>query len=123
MNSIEFRECGEVIKKWGKEKIIVNNHYYCGKILCINAGRKFSMHFHMKKDETWYVSQGNLILRWIDTESSIQHEKKINKNDVIRIRPGIPHQLEACEDSEIFEVSTHHEDGDSYRVQPGDSQS
>ena len=36
--------------------------------------------------------------------------------------PGQPHQLEAITDGRIFEVSTHHEDSDSYRVLPGDSQ-
>ena len=33
-----------------------------------------------------------------------------------------PHQLEALDEGRIFEVSTHHEDSDSYRVLPGDSQ-
>jgi len=41
---------------------------------------------------------------------------------VVRQYPGQPHQLEALTDGRIFEVSTHHEDSDSYRVLPGDSQ-
>jgi mannose-6-phosphate isomerase-like protein (cupin superfamily) len=76
----------------------------------------------MIKDETWYVSSGELILKWIDTSSAIQNEKKIKKGDIIRIMPGLPHQLMACVDSEIFEISTTHYDNDSYRVFKGDSQ-
>jgi hypothetical protein len=34
--------------------------------------------------------------------------------------PGQPHQLEALEDGEIFEVSTQHFDTDSYRIWKGD---
>jgi hypothetical protein len=41
---------------------------------------------------------------------------------VVRQRPGQPHQLESLTYGRIFEVSTHHEDSDSYRVLPGDSQ-
>ena len=35
---------------------------------------------------------------------------------MVRQRPGQPHQLESLTYGRIFEVSTHHEDSDSYRV-------
>ena len=41
---------------------------------------------------------------------------------VVRQYPGQPHQLEAITKGRIFEVSPPHEDSDSYRVLPGDSQ-
>ena len=37
-----------VPKGWGKEIIFVNNDEYCGKILCFNKDKKFSMHYHLK---------------------------------------------------------------------------
>lgn len=120
--NIDNLQSEEVEKKWGKEIIVVNNDKYCGKILCLKKGKKFSMHYHMIKDETWYVSSGELILKWIDTSSAIQNEKRIKKGDVVRIVPGLPHQLIACIDSEIFEISTTHYDNDSYRIFKGDSQ-
>jgi hypothetical protein len=46
----------------------------------------------------------------------------LNEGDVVRQKPGLPHQLESMEDGEIFEVSTTHSDHDSYRVFKGDSQ-
>jgi mannose-6-phosphate isomerase-like protein (cupin superfamily) len=76
----------------------------------------------MVKDETWYVEYGEFLYRWIDTETADMYEEKLIEGDVVRQRPGQPHQLEAISNGRIFEVSTHHKDSDSYRVLPGDSQ-
>ena len=111
-----------VPKGWGQEIIIENNENYCGKVLVFNKDCKFSMHYHMEKDETWYVEHGEFIYRWIDTETAELDETIISNGDVVRQRPGQPHQIKALTDGRIFEVSTHHEDSDSYRVIPGDSQ-
>ncbi len=111
-----------VPKGWGEEIIIENNEMYCGKVLIFNQGCKFSMHYHMIKDETWYVEYGEFLYRWIDTETADINEEKLVEGDVVRQRPGQPHQLEAISNGRIFEVSTHHKDSDSYRVLPGDSQ-
>ena len=111
-----------VPKGWGEEIIIENNEKYCGKILIFKQGCKFSMHYHMNKDETWWVEYGEFLYRWIDTETAEMNEVKLEEGDVVRQRPGQPHQLEAISNGRIFEVSTHHEDSDSYRVIKGDTQ-
>ena len=111
-----------VPKGWGEELIIQNNELYCGKLLIFKAGCKFSMHYHMIKDETWYVESGEFIYRWIDTETADVHEQKLVPGNIVRQLPGQPHQLEALTDGKIFEVSTQHFDEDSYRVWKGDSQ-
>ena len=111
-----------VPKGWGEEIIIENNKLYCGKILIFKQGCRFSMHYHMNKDETWYVEEGEFIYRWIDTKTAKLHKKILNVGNVVRHLPGQPHQLEALTDGVVFEVSTHHEDSDSYRVFKGDSQ-
>jgi mannose-6-phosphate isomerase-like protein (cupin superfamily) len=112
----------KVPKGWGEELIIENNDKYCGKLLIFKAGCKFSMHYHMIKDETWYVDKGEFIYRWIDTETAEIHEQHLKVGDIVRQRPGQPHQLEAKTEGTIFEVSTTHSDSDSYRVWKGDSQ-
>ena len=61
-----------VPKGWGKEIIFVNNDEYCGKLLCFDKGKKFSMHYHLKKKETWYVSKGTFLLLWIETTNGVQ---------------------------------------------------
>jgi len=111
----------EIVEKgWGKEIIFVNNPEYCGKILCFNKGKKFSMHYHVQKKETWYVAKGRFILNWIETEKGINYSEYLEVGDVITNERGEPHQLVALEDSEVFEVSTRHYDEDSFRVQKGD---
>ena len=108
-----------VPKGWGKEIIFVNNDEYCGKILCFNKGKKFSMHYHVLKKETWYVAKGKFILTWIEPEGGVIHTEYMNVGDVITNERGEAHQLEAVEDSEVFEVSTKHYDNDSYRIWKG----
>ena len=110
-----------VPKGWGNELIIENNEMYCGKLLKFKKGCKFSMHYHMIKDETWYVEEGEFIYRWIDTETAEVKIVRLYPEDIVRQRPGQPHQLEALTDGIVFEVSTQHEDSDSYRVFKGDT--
>ena len=115
--------CGgcKVPKGLGHEVIFTNNELYCGKLLVFKKGCKFSMHYHMKKDETWYVNEGEFIYRWIDTEKAETKEVVLKVGDSVRQFPGMPHQLEALTDGVVFEVSTQHFDSDSYRIHKGDT--
>jgi mannose-6-phosphate isomerase-like protein (cupin superfamily) len=112
----------KVPKGWGEELIIENNEMYCGKLLIFKKGCRFSMHYHLIKDETWYVDKGEFIYRWIDTDTAETIEQKLKVGDVVRQRVGQPHQLIALTDGVVFEVSTQHFDEDSYRVVKGDTQ-
>ena len=82
------------------------------------------MHYHMIKDETWYVQKGAFQFDWIDTENGERCYTQIQEGDVIEIKKGLPHQLTALtEEAIVFEVSTQHFDEDSYRIyrnQPSD---
>ena len=110
-------------KAWGEEIWIHNDEEYCGKILRFKSGGKFSLHFHIKKKETWYVNKGEFILNLIETEEANRNSYFLFPGDIIEIPPGLPHQLIAQEEnSEIFEVSTQHFEEDSYRIEKGDSQ-
>lgn len=119
---IAASDCCKIPKGWGKEIIIHNSEKYCGKILVFNKGCKFSMHFHIQKQESWYVNKGKFVFSWIDTETAERKSKEMNVGDSVTIHIGLPHQLTALEDGEIFEVSTQHFDYDSYRVEKGTSQ-
>jgi len=55
-----------VEKAWGREIIFANSPLYCGKLLEFKDGSKFSMHFHIIKDETWWVQSGEFIYRWMN---------------------------------------------------------
>lgn len=109
-------------KGWGEEYWITNNEKYCGKILRFNKGAEFSMHYHIKKEETWCVTQGQLMMRYFDLTNADKKECILNIGDVVHLKPNIPHKLIALEDSVVFEVSTQHFEEDSYRVEKGNSQ-
>lgn len=111
-----------VTKGWGKEVVFANNKLYCGKLLVFESNKKSSMHFHIIKDETWYIAQGKLKLIWIDPIDGTRNLNILEVGDVIHNIPGYPHQIEAIEDSIIFEVSTEHNENDSYRIEKGHSQ-
>jgi len=120
-NTISKKLNSQIVEKgWGKEIIFVNIPEYCGKILCFNKGKKFSMHYHVNKKETWYISKGRFIMNWIESSKGITHSEYLNIGDIITNERGEAHQMEALEDSEIFEVSTYHRDDDSYRIYKGD---
>jgi mannose-6-phosphate isomerase-like protein (cupin superfamily) len=122
---VKIQHPKRVEKKWGYELWIHNDTDYCGKLLVFSkSGNKFSMHYHMIKDETWYVQKGAFQFDWIDTENGERCYTQIQEGDVIEIKKALPHQLTALtEEATIFEVSTQHFDDDSYRIyrnQPSD---
>jgi len=115
---------GEIHKKaWGHELWIINNESYCGKLLVFKEGKSFSMHYHLLKDEAWYISKGKFLYTYIDTETAEHIKLEVAEGDCIHLLPGQPHRMLAIEEGScIFEVSTQHFDSDSYRVQMGSSQ-
>ena len=112
-------KCCKIPKGWGHELVIHNSSEYCGKILVFKKDCKFSMHYHIQKQETWYVNKGEFLFHWIDTEKGLEKSRKLNQGDVVTITRGMPHQLHAITEGEIFEISTEHFDSDSYRIRKG----
>jgi mannose-6-phosphate isomerase-like protein (cupin superfamily) len=110
-------------KGWGREDWIINCPDYCMKFLRFAQGAKGSMHFHVKKHETWYIQTGKIALSVINTETAKMSTVILCAGDVVDIPKLNPHQVEALEDTIIIEISTQHFDDDSYRVASGDSQS
>ena len=107
-----------VERYWGHELWIVNKPDYCGKILRFKKPHKLSLHYHRVKDETFYLQSGHLKvrLRYQDGQDEIID---MLPGDSMHIPPGLMHQMEGVEDSELFEFSTQHVDDDSYRVEKG----
>ncbi len=100
-----------VQKVWGHEEWIVNRDY-CGKKLVLKKGHRCSIHYHKNKDETFYILKGKVLME-------VDDEKKVMlPGHSILISPNTKHRFTGLEDSEIIEFSTHHEDEDSYRIEP-----
>ena len=108
-------------KWWGYEKWIVNKDEYCGKLLHIIKGKKCSWHYHKLKDETFYLQEGKILLKYSD-EDNIEESKELilERGDKFHVYRGLRHQMFALEDTDLFEFSTQHFDNDSYRVIKGD---
>ena len=108
-------------KGWGYEKWIVNKEEYCGKLLHMIKGKKCSWHYHTLKDETFYLQEGKILLKYSD-DDDIESAKEIvlNRGDKFHIYRGLRHQMFALEDTDLFEFSTQHFEDDSNRVIQGD---
>ncbi len=119
---ITFAKTTRHEKGWGEEVWVASNDKYCGKILRFKAGKKMSFHSHDIKSESWLITQGKLKMTWFDLLNADKHEKILSPMDVVHIPRGNPHQLEALEDSEVFEVSDADRSWDNYRIGKGDSQ-
>ncbi len=112
-----------VSKGWGYEDWLVNKPDYCGKVLFLKKGKRLSWHYHKLKDETFYVHDGKLELKYgfmDDIESTATTTTVLEPGDTFHIPIGLRHQLIALLDSHVFEFSTTHFDEDSYRIIKGD---
>lgn len=115
-----------VPKGWGWEEWIVNKSEYCGKKLFFKKGKRCSVHYHKLKDETFYVSHGEMLMRYADISPELYDDKisvqeiVLKSGDSFPIPRGRIHQVIALEDTEVIEFSTEHFDSDSYRIIRGD---
>lgn len=110
-----------VKKGWGYEKWIINKPLYCGKLLFFQAGKKCSWHYHVEKDEVFYLQSGKMIIRYSDTDDLSNAEELMLESGMnFYVYPGLRHQMEAVEDTELYEFSTQHFNSDSYRITKGD---
>ena len=110
-----------VSKGWGFEKWIANGPEYCGKLLFIARGKKCSWHYHVLKDEVFYVQSGAIeLVHGKDDDKSKGKIEILTQGDKFHMPRGTRHQMLSLKDTELFEFSTQHSDSDSHRVEPGD---
>lgn len=113
-----------VLKRWGYEIWIENNQLYCGKHLHVLPEKWCSAHFHKNKKETFYIINGELVLQYsnqIDKntwELDLIDSIVLKKGQSFTIEPYIVHRFSSNTDApcDFIEISTHHEDNDSYRI-------
>jgi mannose-6-phosphate isomerase-like protein (cupin superfamily) len=116
----------QVQKLWGYEIWIENNIQYCGKHLCVLPNKWCSAHFHKNKKETFYVIDGELILYYSNNideniwSSGTYNKIILKKGESFTIEPYTVHRFSSNinKPCHFIEVSTHHDDNDSYRITP-----
>lgn len=104
----------QVKKVWGEEKWIINNELYCYKKLYVHKGYRCSRHHHKVKDETFYIVDGRLFIELQPDGGESRFITAIS-GDTIRVKPNTWHWFGGVEETLMYEISTHHEDDDSYR--------
>ena len=110
-----------VPKGWGWERWIVNNEEYCGKLLFFEKDKRCSWHYHVLKDEVFYLQSGLIIVKYSDGDDLKSAEQIVlTPGENFHVYRGLRHQMIAIEDTELFEFSTQHFDEDSHRILKGD---
>lgn len=104
-------------KLWGYELLLANTEFYCGKIIHIFKGKLGSYHYHINKDETFYILSGRIGLKYsYDDDYELSNYIELDTGEYFRIYPNMRHQIIGLEESDIIETSTFDEDSDSIRV-------
>lgn len=101
-----------VDKAWGEEIVFVNNDKYCAKFLIVKEGAQSSYHYHIKKEETFFILEG-IIKMIINGEEHILMPHTRPRT----IEMGDKHSFTALQPSVIMEVSTTHDDSDVVRLE------
>jgi mannose-6-phosphate isomerase-like protein (cupin superfamily) len=93
-----------VSKPWGYEIVWAQTERYVGKILHIDAGHKLSRQYHVKKDETFLVQNGEMDLEV--GEGAERRVIRMRTHDSFHCPPNTIHRMVAVTDVDVIEVST-----------------
>lgn len=91
MKSIPFKSFDPHL--WGGEIHLVKTELYTAKLLCLKKGFQSSLHYHKKKDETFFVLFGQISLETVSSEIIL------NPGDSYRLAPNEQHRFKATMES------------------------
>ena len=105
-------------KYWGYIKNIFNQNNSCAKEIFMKKNSQSSMEFHIKKEESYFIYEGELDigLRYARAKQKIT---KLKKNNIFKMLPGTMHMRMAKKDTTILEMSNNDNDSDSIIVHDG----
>ncbi|MDO8609457.1 MAG: cupin [bacterium] len=106
----------KIEKPWGYEiHWVPENKPYMGKVLHISAGKRLSLQYHDKKQETWFLIKGRAKVMWDNKQGNlIETELEYDKGYSCNL--GQKHRLIGITDCEVVEVSTP-EIGTTFRLE------
>lgn len=106
----------KVEKPWGYEIHWVKEGMpYMGKLIHINEGKRLSLQYHDKKQESWFLIQGRGKVIWEDKDGNMV-ETELEEEKGYTCDIGQKHRLAGITDCDIIEVSTP-EIGNTYRLE------
>ena len=95
----------KIIKPWGFELLWAYTDRYAGKILHIERGKRLSLQYHNRKDETLYLLNGRMRLDLEDDAGDlVPHD--VQPGESFRVPAGRRHRIHALEECAVLEAST-----------------
>jgi mannose-6-phosphate isomerase len=98
-------EAKRVEKPWGYELIWAHTERYVGKLIVIEAGKRLSLQYHERKDESIFVVRGRLRLE-LEDEAGRLVAYELGPGEHRRIPTGRKHRFSGIERVELMEVSS-----------------
>lgn len=94
--------------QWGATIISIVNREYCKKLLILLPGQRHPVHSHQRKEETFNVLAGELLLNLNGVESTIR------AGEMVTVERGVEHSFGSDTGVIFEELSTTHFQDDSY---------
>jgi dTDP-4-dehydrorhamnose 3,5-epimerase-like enzyme len=110
------------VKRWEEEKgefiqIAYQEEIHHLALFEIRKGFSRGNHYHVKKEEIFYVFHGKLRALFIDMENFQKEERVLEKGERIRIKPLCGHLFYGLEDTLVVEYSPQvYEEEDRYKI-------
>jgi sialic acid synthase SpsE/quercetin dioxygenase-like cupin family protein len=102
----------EHFKKFGLLIVNLVNREYCKKIIVVFPGQEHPEQYHVKKEETFHILDGELKMKLNGIESVAK------KGDIMTIERGVRHAFTSDKGAIFEEVSTTHFRNDSFYLDP-----
>ncbi len=95
----------KIEKPWGYEEVWAETENYVGKRIVILPGRRLSLQYHEKKEETIYVMDGRLRVWESENDASF---KDYGMGSIYHVKPGKIHRFGSLDGvlTVLIEVST-----------------
>lgn len=99
-----FLEPKKIEKPWGYELWWGWTEDFAGKTLFLRKGKRFSLQYHVVKEEVIFVHEGQVSIETAKRGAPLER-RTMKAGDAILVEPGRLHRIEAIEDSLLFESS------------------
>lgn len=118
---LKLHQPKKINKSWGYELIFTNDSdSYTGKLLHFQRNTMGSLHYHVEKNETWYVASGAFNVDLSDPTNGKKYTILLLPGDCLTLPKGNAHRIFCFTEGDIFESSTPDNPNDSYRIRPED---
>ncbi|MEU5695793.1 cupin domain-containing protein [Actinosynnema sp. NPDC020468] len=102
-----LRAAKVVRKGWGEERWLVEEGApFAFKLIHLHAGARTSLQYHEQKEEANLIVSGEATLYHADRVGDELEVRTLTVGDIVHVRPGAVHRIEAVTDVTLVEVST-----------------